>query len=148
MNKKIEVLTLTNEAELSAALRIRKKLDKVFIRQSANCLILSLLILAISFRYYFGYMEYYLFDNGVLGVLGFIALCSIAATPAFIFVHFFVKKHRPFEEEIERYINANFAMLGNSKGLLSEAELSYLSSLKREGAANLQTMEKRVRCRE
>ncbi|MFI3044468.1 hypothetical protein [Pseudomonas coronafaciens] len=129
MNNKIQVLPITNEAEFTSALKIKKNLYKVLIRQSANILIFSLLVMMVSFKYYFDYVEYYLFDNGILGVSGFIALCSIAATPAFIFAYFFVKKHRSFEEEIERYINVNSAILGNSKGLLSEEELSYLSSL-------------------
>lgn len=138
MSKKIEESPITNEAELSAALKIMKKLEGLLLRQSLNFLVLGLLELTFLFSFFFDYMEYYVFDNGFLGVLGGIAFFSISATPFILYVRFLINKHRPFEEEIERYVNENPAILDNSSGTLSEQELSYLLSLKREDGANLQ----------
>ena len=149
MSKKIEESPITNESEFFVALQIRDHLIKDLIHQCTLCVIASILVLIILLHIYVDYFEYYIVEGGVTGVLGGILVVSIIdSLPVYFVIRMFIKKHNPFEEEIERYVNENPAILDRSSGALSEQELSFLSSLKREDGANLQTMEKRVRCRE
>ncbi|MEN4750716.1 hypothetical protein ABEH28_13215 [Pseudomonas sp. Ps21-P2] len=145
MVKKIEVSPITNEDEFSAAFKIRGKLVKVLIRQSANCLILSLLVFMFFLTNYTDYIEYYVYEYVVIGCL---VASLIAALSAFLFVYFFTIKYRPFFDEIERYVNENPGVLERLESPQSEKDLSFLSSLEKEEGANLQNMDTRIRGRE